>query len=181
MSVTRMLMVVCLALSFSAMSEEDNPYRNAKVGDWTECKTSTSMSGFNMDGKMKQTVIAKSETEVTVKIESEVNGQKNSQETKIDLTKKFVPGETGLPSGTKAPKIEQNGSGDEKVTVGAKTYDAHWTAYKMAMEVGPLKMNMNVKTWTSKDVPLEGMVKSEMSGDNGMKTTVELVGSGRGQ
>jgi hypothetical protein len=186
---TELLMIrrLFFAVVFSGVAmlshaeDAENPYKTAKVGDWVEYTSHTAGAGFSMESKSKQTVMAKTDKEVTIKIESEMQGQKNSQEQKIDLTKKFDPNDmsTGMPGGMK-PKVEKVKEGDEAVTIGGKKYDAHWVENKVTMEMQGAKIESDTKSWISKDAPLGGLVKMEMNMSAGMKMTMELSGSGNG-
>jgi len=168
-------------IAFVGRAEDlEHPYKSAKVGDWVEYTSHTEGNGFKMDSTTKQTVTAKSDKEVTIKIDSEMQGRKNSQETKIDLTKKFDPNEMpGMPGGAK-PKVEKIKEGDESVTVGGKQYATHWVENKITMEMQGMKMENQSKTWTAKEAPLGGMVKMEMNMSMGMKMTMEMTASGSG-
>jgi hypothetical protein len=172
-----MTCVLCV-LALSTFAGDENPYKAAKVGDWAEYKSSTDANGFKMESKMKQTVKAKTDTEVTVSIEMDMGGQKNTQETKIDLTKAYDPTTAGTPPGAKPPKVEKGKEGDETVSVGGKEYKSHWIESKVTMEMGGQTIATETKTWMSKDVPLGGLVKSETKMNNGIKVTMELTGSG---
>lgn len=175
----KMLMTLAVAvLSLAAFAEDENPYKAAKIGDWAEYKSSTDANGFKMESKMKQTVTAKSDKEVTVSIEMDMAGQKHTQETKIDLTKAYDPAAAGTQPGAKAPKITKGKEGDETLTVGGKEYKSHWVESKMTIDMGGQSIESESKSWVSKDVPLGGLVKSETKMSTGIKVTMELTGSG---
>src|ERR1043165_1695653 len=177
----KLFALVLATLAFASFAaDEENPYKSAKIGDWVEYKSNTEAQGFKMESKMKHSVTAKTDKEVTVAIEMDMNGQKHTQEMKIDLTQKYDPTTAGAPPGQKAPKVEKVKEGDETLTIGGKAYKSHWTESKMTMDAGGQPMETESKTWISKDAPLGGLVKMEMKMGAGMKTTMELTGSGTG-
>lgn len=177
------LAVVLIAfVSFLSRAEDlENPYKNAKVGDWAEYSSHTEGTGFKVDSTMKQTVTAKDDKEVTIKIETEMQGHKNATEQKIDLTKKYDPNAlpATMPGGMK-PKVDIVKEGDEKVTVAGKEYSAHFVENKITMEMQGTKMESTSKSWTAKDAPLGGLIKMDMTMSMGMKMSMELKGSGAG-
>jgi hypothetical protein len=161
--------------ALTAVYAEDNPFKNAKVGDWTESKVSTIAMGNPLDMTLKQTVAAKDDMFVTVKTtmvfgKMEVPGP----EIKIDLSKPYDAANTaGLPAGA-ATKIEKDGAGKEKIKVGGKEYDCEWTKFKAS---GVMGQDAELKVWTNKDAPLSGVVKMEMKSKQ-VDFTMELTGSG---
>src|SRR5436190_1336273 len=115
------LAVVVFALLPLARAEEkpaDNPFKDAKVGDWIEYKTVTTLNEAKLDGKVKMTVTARTEKEVTVKSVIFSQGlEMAGPETKVDLTKPYDPLSTStLPKGTDV-KVEKVAEGKEKVKV----------------------------------------------------------------
>jgi hypothetical protein len=178
---TKVLALFLAAICLAVRAEDENPYKKANVGDWVEFKSSTVMPQMKMESKMKQTVTAKTEKEVTVKMDMEMpNMPVQSNEMKIDLTTKYDPTTAGMPPGAKVPKIEKLAEGDETLNIGGKEYKSHWVSQKMETDMGGAKMESQMKTWTSKDAPLTGMVRMEtkMTGAMAMTTTMELTGSG---
>src|SRR5688572_19159492 len=104
------LFACALALAFApwaAAADEENPYKKAKVGDYANYKMTTKFGGMTLEGTLTQSVTAKSDKEVTIKVTGKVNGMDiPAQEQKIDLTKPYDPAKTALPPGTDA-KIEK--------------------------------------------------------------------------
>ena len=180
-------LAVCAAPFIARAADEENPFKNAKVGDYATYKMDTKVAGFAVNGTLTQSITAKTEKEATVKVTGsfEVGGMKMeipSQEQKIDLTKPFDPtkvGGGGLPPGTDA-KIEKLKDGKEKIKVAGKEYDATWTEYTVKAKVMNQDVDAKVKAWTAKDVPA-GMVKMTMTADIGgqkMEMTMELKETG---
>ena len=142
------LLVAALAIisapPVARSADEENPFKNAKVGDYATYKMSVKFAGTTLGGNSTQSVTAKSEKEATVKTtgEFEFMGNKQEippQEQKIDLTKPFDPtkvgGGGGLPPGTDV-KVEKGKEGKEKIKVGGKEYDCTWTIYKVSGKAG---------------------------------------------
>jgi hypothetical protein len=184
----RLLAACALVLApFAAFAADDeNPYKNAKVGDYAAYKMTTKAAGLAFDGTIRQTVTEKTDKEVTVKVTGSFDfmGQKKDipeQTQKVDLTKPFDPTKAGgqLPGGAdvKAEKLKE---GKEKVTVGGKEYDATWTTYKATTKVMGQEIQSDFKVWMAKDVP-SGMVKMTMTGKfagQDMEMTMELSETG---
>jgi hypothetical protein len=178
------LAVVLLpALGLAQEKKEENPFRNAKVGDWASYTMTTSTMGQKIEAAMKMEVTAKDDKNVTLKTSMTANGmQFPGQETKIDLTKPFDPlaMQGQMPKDVEA-KVEKTGDGKEKIKVGGKEYDAAWTKAKVTAKAGGQEIKSDVKVWTSKDVPAGGMVKMEMQSKVGEMTVdmnMELKDSG---
>lgn len=166
-------------------ADEENPYKNAKVGDYATYKMTTKVAGLAIDGVITQKVTEVTKEEVTVKATGtvEVNGKKMEipeQEQKIDLTKPFDPTKAGnLPGGAEA-KVEKGKEGKEKVKVGGKEYDTTWTTYKVKTKAMGQEIDADVKAWMAKDV-VAGLVKMTMTAEfagQKMEMTMELTESG---
>ena len=172
------------AMGVMAAGMADNPLKNAKVGDWLQYNMTTSAMGQNMVMKMKQTVVAKDATSVTLRTETTMMGKAMPpQDTKIPLNQAYEPYKTD-PSITDA-KVTPLGEGNETITVGGKAYPCHWVKVKM-VATKPAPTDGTVKVWTCKDVPVSGVVKMETetaikAGTQTMNTkmTMEITGSGR--
>lgn len=175
-------LVLCLTVAVSAA---DNPYKNAKVGDWVEYTTTTTAMGHNMQMTSKQTVIAKDETSVTIRTEMTAMGQKMPpQEMKIPFNQPYDPSRMMAHAETDA-KSTIVGEGSETITVGGKAYACHWVKMKVTA-TKPQHTDGTIKVWNTADVPAGGMVKMEMDnkmamGEQTMSTTMvmELTGFGR--
>src|SRR5829696_51355 len=121
---------------FAFGADEENPYKKVKVGDYATYKLSTKVAGMNLDGTLTQSVTAKSDKEVTIKVSGKVNGMDiPGQEMKIDLTKPYDPTKAALPPGTEA-KVEKVKDGTEKVKAAGKEYDTKWETYKVKAKTG---------------------------------------------
>ena len=82
-------------------------------------------------------------------------------------------------------KVTILGEGDETVTVDGTSYKCRWAKVKVVATT-PMAIESTVKTWTSKEVPVSGMVKMEsesvmtMNGQvMNTKMSMKLAGSGR--
>jgi hypothetical protein len=162
-------------------ADEENPYKNVKVGDYAVYKMTTKVAGFDVAGTMTQSVVEKSDKEAKIKVVANINGMDlPAQEQVIDLTKPYDRTKVGgLPGGGEA-KVEKGKEGKEKIKVGNKEYEATWTSYKVKANAMGQDISADVKTWMSKDVPM-GMVKMQLTMDvMNMKVemTMELTESG---
>jgi hypothetical protein len=176
--------VVCAPLA-GRSADEDNPYKNAKVGDYASYKISVKFAGSAFTGTTLQTVSAKSDKEATIKVTGsmEVNGMKMDipeQEQKIKLDEPYDPSKiSGLPPGFKF-NIEKGKEGKEKVKAANKEYDCTWTSYKLSANANGQDIKGDVKVWMSKDLPL-AVVKLESTLDAAkmkIEMTMELTESG---
>jgi hypothetical protein len=171
------------AVGLAQEKKEENPFRNAKVGDWASYSMTTSAMGQKLEAAMKMEVTAKDDKSATLKTSMTFNGMDlPGQETKIDLTKPFDPlamhGQ--MPKDVEA-KVEKTGEGKEKIKVGGKEYDAAWIKAKVSAKAMGKEINSDFKVWTSKDVPAGGLVKMEMQtkvANMTMDMTMELKDSG---
>ena len=166
-----------LAVSFALRgAEEENPFKNAKVGDWVKYKQTVNAGGMKMDAELKQTVTEKTDKEATVELEMVMQGQPHKSTVKIPLDQKYEPyKQPGMDA-----EVKELGKGDEKVTVGGKTFDAKWTQVEVINKAQGAEMKSTVKVWSSTTVPVGGMVK--MEGDMaGTKMALELVDFGNGK
>jgi hypothetical protein len=114
------------AVGLAQEKKEENPFLNAKVGDWASYSMTTSAMGQKLEAAMKMEVTAKDDKSATLKTSMTFNGMDlPGQETKIDLTKPFDPlaMHGHMPKDVEA-KVEKTGEGKEKVKVGGKEYDA---------------------------------------------------------
>jgi hypothetical protein len=174
--------LLVLLVPFAATAADDeNPLKNAKVGDYATYKMDMKVGDLALTGTLTSSVTAKTDKEATVKVTGKINNMDiPPQEQKIDLTKPFDPTKmSSLPAGVDA-KVEKLKEGKEKVTVGGKEYDTNWTTYKVAAKAQGMDINADVKAWTSKDIPL-GTAKMEMTmaiAGQKMTMTMELSESG---
>src|SRR5262245_39695066 len=161
------ILLVCVGPA-SLRADDDNPYKAAKVGDWVEYKYSARdfTAPRGAEAKIKMTVIAKDDKELTYEIGGWVPGV--VQKFKIDLTRPHDPiGLAALSNyhnfGTlkgKDVKAEKLGEGKEKRKVGGKEYDTRWTQMKYTIKftehpsLGERRYVILAKIWVSKDVPL---------------------------
>jgi hypothetical protein len=177
-----MRFILCATLLVSLASiaygaDDENLFRTAKLGDWAEYK----MTGGNVSGTTKMTIVAKDDKEVIYDVTSKFTafGQETvapAQTIKVDLTKSYDP---IIAANLKQnnTKIEKIGGGSEKVKGGGKEIDTKWTKQRASTTVNNMTIVTDTKMWFSKDVPVSGLVKME-STTMGSTSTVELVNSG---
>jgi hypothetical protein len=161
---------------------KENPFKNAKAGDWIEYTMSTDAMGQKMEMQVKQTVVAKDDTSVTLRMETTMMGQTMpGNDMKIPLDQPWNP----LSQRLSDAKVTTLGEGNETVTVGGKSYACHWVQAKI-VTTKPQATEGTLKVWTCKDVPVNGMVRMEAATNmvmqgQAMKTavTMELKDAGR--
>jgi hypothetical protein len=156
----------------------DNPYKNAKVGDYVTYKVTTSVGEMKFDGTTwKEVVTATDDKEATIKTTSTLKGKETASPTqKIDLTKPFDIASAAMQV-MKKGKFEKTAEGKEKIKIGDKTYECTWITGKVVADVNGKKSESEIKAWKSKDVPLSGLVKMEMKSDF-LNMQIEISGSG---
>jgi len=160
----------------------DNPLKSAKVGEWVAYVTTSATMGSTMEMKMKQTVVAKDDISVTLRTLTTMMGKEMPpQDTKIMLNKPYEPYTQGFSDAV----VTKLGEGSETITAGGKSYSCRWTKVKV-VATKPAPVESTTKAWSSKDVPVTGLVKMESEtvmtvGGNTMNTTMtmQLTGSGK--
>jgi hypothetical protein len=175
-SVIAAAMLVCFAPAVQG-AENENPYRNAKVGDWVEYR----MTGQNTEGSTNMTVVSKDPKQLTYEVAASFSfmGKKMVapvQTMKIDLTKSY---DAISAANLKAKNItiKKLDEGKEKLKAAGKTYDTKWTKLRATTTVNDMKIVMDYKMWFCKDVPLSGLVRMDTTA-HGVTTRVELIASG---
>jgi hypothetical protein len=159
-------------------ADDENPYKNVKVGDFATYKMKVNVGPIAIDGTTTQSITAKTDKEAKVKVLASVNGMEApAQEQTVDLTKPYDPTKVGggLPGGAEAT-VEKGKEGKEKVKAAGKEYECTWTTYKVKAKANGMEIEADIKVWTSKDVPM-GMVKMEMNANVAkmeMKMSMEL-------
>jgi hypothetical protein len=166
--------LVCF-VPFVSAADEENPYKKAKVGDWVEYK----MTGPNIEGTTKMTIVAKDEKEVAYEVAGTFSFMGNKmtapiQTMKIDLTKKYDAAAQMKP---KDGTLDKDGEGNEKIKVGNKEYETKWTKWKASTTANNITITSEYKMWFCKDVPLGGLVKMDTTVST-ITTKLELTGSG---
>lgn len=161
-----------LGLTFAALNADDkieNPFKKAKVGDFVVYKTT--IKGQTFTTTMKQTVTEVSDKEVTIELQISTNGKELPPSTsKIDLTKSFDL----TAMGKNSAEVKKLDSGKETLTINGKEYACEWIKTKSTTKVQDKEFTAEAKIWTSKDIPLNGVVKVETISDFG-NSTMELV------
>jgi hypothetical protein len=184
----RTVLATSLLIAFVGVAkgaDGDNPFKNAKVGDWVEYK----MTGQNIEGKTKMTITAKDDKEVSYEVTGSFSfmGKEMTapvQTLKVDLTKPYDQIAAANVDNLKKTadfKIEKDGEGKEKLKVGDKEYDTNWIKYKSSTTTNNFTVTSDYKMWYSKDVPVSGLVRMDTSVTAGVTITtkLELTGYGR--
>jgi len=150
--------ILCF-IAIGARAGEENPFKNAKVGDFAAYKMSSKMGGMAMDMENKRTVIKKTDTEVTIEMATKVMGQENKSTFTVNLNEKYDP--RAMNTGKGDVTIKDLEKGEETITVAGKALKTTWTKYEITSKAGAQTVNMKGKAWVCPDVPLGGLVKSE--------------------
>jgi hypothetical protein len=167
-------------------ADPENPFKDAKVGDYATYAMTSKLGKLTSSGTMTQAVVKKSDKEVTIRVTGKATDPSGkevdipAQEQTVDLTKPYDPTKAAnLPPGFNV-KVEKGKEGKEKVKAGGKEYDATWTAYKVKAEAMGQKIDADMKVWMAKGVP-GGMVKmnvtSEVAGQK-LEMTMDLKETG---
>jgi hypothetical protein len=167
------------AVPFAARaSDEVNPYKNAKVGDFAKYAVKGKLGFLPLDGVVTQTVAAKSDAEATLKIVLTAGGVETPfPDQKIDLTKPLDPTKGFALPKFGSVKLEKLKDGKEKVKVGTKEYEAEWSTYKLKVTHKGVESEGDLKMWVSQEVPTR-MVKMNLAitvDKNDVKLAAELT------
>lgn len=169
-------------LGGAAAGAAENPLKNAKVGEWVEYSNRTETMGMAMDMVMKQTIVAKDDAFATMRIEVSMGGMAmpGGKDIKVALDQPYDP----LTAAQEGAKVTVLAEGDETITVNGTPYACHWVQAKVVM-TEPQAVEATSKIWTSKDVPVGGLVRMESEGkltaggqNMTMKTVMELKATG---
>lgn len=152
--------VLCLpVLSLAARAADENPLKNAKVGQWIEYVMRTEAMGQKMEMQTKQSVVAKDDTSVTLRMETTMMGQKMpGQDMKIPLDKPYEP--YAQNQDLADAKVTPLGDGQETITLGGKSYDCRWVKVKVVASK-PQAVEVTSKVWSCTKVPVTGVVRME--------------------
>lgn len=167
-------LVICAVASRAEEKKEEHPYKKAKVGDWIEYKVTDVKSGKTFESRFKLTVKEKYENEVVFARDEHYDGRDMPQgEEHIELNKAYRQDGDG-----ESFQYEIKATKDDKVTVGGKEYACKLVEMKITTS-GLDTDEITRKVWISKDVPLDGIVKSVTNYGKNTKTR-ELLGCGKG-
>ena len=179
-------MAAALALSVVACAaqaaDNDNPYKNVKVGDYASYKATIKFNGTPIVGGFTQTVTAKNDKEATIEVRFTLAGMQSPAEKQtVDLTKPYDPTSIGLPQVSNATVKKLQEGKEDKVAAAGKMYNTSWTTYNVKAKTAGTDIAFNpVKVWMSPDAPM-GVVKMEATGDIGgakIEITMELAETG---
>jgi hypothetical protein len=147
----------------------ENPYRRARVGDWTyQEQTMTTADGQSATAQGTEELVARSDTQATLRLELVVNGQYREQTMTIDLTRPLEDrmGDMLRQTGVELPaNVEISVGpalyGDEHVTIGGRRYETVRARRDLTIAQRAFRQSGKVTQWRSIDVPLFGLVKGE--------------------
>jgi len=171
------VLAVAVAPVAARAADEENPYKNVKVGDFATYKMKVNVGPIAIDGTTTQSVTSKTDKEAKIKVTAAVGGMEApAQEQTIDLTKPYDPTKVGNLQGGAEAKVEKGKEGKEKIKAAGKEFEATWTEYKVKAKANGMDIDADIKVWISKDVPM-GMVKMTMKANVAkmdMEMTMEL-------
>lgn len=180
----RALWLMCLTLLLAsgyaqALRADDNPYKRSEVGDWVSYKSEVQLpNGQKVSTTLKQIVKAKDDKEVTIAIETQSGNMKlPAREIKVRLDQPYDPATSIRQMGgnNKAEKIDE---GTETVKIDNQFYPCQWVKMKISVDAAGQKFETTSKVWTSKEIPVGGLVKMETE-VAGQKVVMLLTGHGK--
>lgn len=172
-------LVLALVASVSFAGDAENPLKNGKVGDWVSYSTTSKMAGMEMQMEMKQTLIKKTEEEATIEVNTKVHGQDIKNTFTVKLNEKYDPRKMQMAGAD--VEVKELGAGEEELDINGKKLKTKWAQYEVTGKANGQPFNSKGKSWTSTEVPLGGMVKTESELKGMGTTTMILKDFGRGQ
>lgn len=169
----------------------ENPYRRSSIGDWTETEQMIldKQNGQQVAITLELRILAKSKKKkrATVGFTARRHGQiiplSEFQPTgftngafQMGTDRMNIPLDTplednlgslmrqlgaNLPRNAEVEKKE-TGRGEQKISIGGTSYYCTWSGYEISIASGFDSLVFAGKTWRCIDVPLDGIVKSEM-------------------
>lgn len=172
----------------------ENPYRRARVGDWTKTETWMLARGRRLTSQEYLRVVSVDHPNAAVlHVVASGEGQRINQRLTIPLDR---PLEDNIEkflreSGERIPaqaswSREETGRGEGKLFVGGTPYYCSWLGVRVTIDTGDNeRLIVDGKTWRCIDVPLDGVVKSEaivhlQGAADSVQTTCLLMAFGYG-
>lgn len=172
------LLLACAAAVPTGAADDENPYKNLKIGDYAKYALKGKLGFLPLNGTVTQTVTEKSDKEATLKVVLTAGDVDTPfPDWKIDLTQPLDPTKGVALPGLANAKLEKLKSGTEKVKAGGKEYDAEWTTFKLKVTNKGVEGEGELKVWMSKAIPV-GLVKLDLTatvGKNDAKVAMELT------
>jgi hypothetical protein len=156
-----MAVAFLIAISINARSSEWLPYQNAKVGDWAEY---VSIDEGRTE-ESRETVVKKTDTEVTLEIAVRSEGGQSTRTVTVVFKLDHKP--DYLCEGC----IEK-GTGTQNMKFAGKCMATRWREteieFKNPFDEQAKSGWYKSKVWTSKAVPLSGLVRWETTTTDGL-------------
>jgi hypothetical protein len=169
--------LACFFVPNAIGADTDNPFHKAKVGDWAEYR----MTAPNCEGKTKMTIVTASDKEVVYQVEATFTafGQEQTapvQKITVDLSQPYdaISAANMKQMGVTMEKVAE---GTEKLKIGDKELDTHWTKSKYTSTAGGVTVVSEYKMWFCKDVSVSGLVRMDSTVGT-IVTRVELTAWG---
>jgi len=150
----RTIIAVGIVMVVASQAAEENPFKKAKEGDWTEYSITRKVSGATVAWAQKRIVTKVTATEVTVEVVTIVSGQKD---TKDSYTIKLNEPYDYFKTYSESAKSKATATGEDKLVVKGSSLNTKWTEYELD-NGGKVRKH---KMWISTELPLDGVVKSE--------------------
>lgn len=145
-----------------AAPKVENPWAKAMAGDWVEYKMAMGMG-------QKWTVLEKTPDKIVYEIATVMNGKEvNKARQEVNLHAPPPSPDALPPDMPKAPDVKPV-TGEGIITVAGQTLQCK--------TIETTVQGRTHKVWICQDVPLTGMVRTDMDG----KPQMELTGFGRGK
>jgi hypothetical protein len=170
-------MVFCLMTPFSVAAvdvEVENPYKNAKIGDWAKYKKVLDIGLSSTEEKIKISITTMTDHELTVESET----TKKEETTKVPLSFKRAEKLNLIALVPEGTVLKQTHSGEEIFFIAGKILTTLRTEYDLVYKSSEgIDVKVNLKVWTSQEVGV-GVVKIQADVGGIGKLTVELESFG---
>jgi hypothetical protein len=164
--------LVMVVAAYASAQDVKQPLRNAKVGDYVVFK----LSSPQVQGTMRQEVVAVTDKNVTIKTTSTTNGfTLPASEQTVDIETKSDPAVEAR--NRQEMKIVDTGNGQETLSINGRAYKCDWRANTSTVSQGGMDIVSESKVWLSNDAPVYGLVKTETK-VFGQTTVMELTEAG---
>lgn len=172
-----------------ARAGEENPFLNAKVGDWASYDMVNQMpnpaSGEKMEmkGKIVMVVAEKDDKEAKLRVDSEMTlpgmpqPMKQSQTTPIPLDQPYDAAQA-MAAGVPGMNVTPGKPEPKTIEAAGKTWDCEYSENKV--ENPQAGMTIVAKIWTSKELPFRLVRMESATNAAGMsvESTMVITGSG---
>lgn len=145
----------------------ENPYKRARVGDWTHVEqTMTLPDGESVTAEATTELVERSEERAVLLVEAVVDGEETEKNLVIDLTQPLEDGmgdyfsqiEEALPRNLEL-RMGPSRFEEEILMIGGKRYETIKQTREVTFGQSEWEEHGSASTWRCIDVPLDGIVK----------------------